>query len=1024
MNDILVKVGADISDFSRKMAESNRALQTFSKTNQQTFESFKTVGKVATTSGAAIAGGLGFAVKKAADFESGMSKVAAVSGATGKDFDLLSERAREMGSKTSFSATEAADGLQYMALAGWDTQQMLGGIEPVLHLAEAGALDLGRASDLVTDSMSALGLEVKDLPGYLNKVAQTSRKSNTNMDALMEAMNIAGGTFSRFNVPLEEANAFLGVLANRGTKASEAGTAVNAIMDRLTSGTGQASKALEKLGISAFDSEGNFKGMETVMREINDALSGMTDEQKAHYQSMIAGLNHGKSFEKMLQGLDGEYDELKESIKNSDGALKDMRDTMKDNLQGAVENLGSAFEEIMISLGTALLPAIKALTGWIQQLADWFNGLSETTKRNLAIFMALSSILLIVGGGLLLLIGFLPNVLSGFLKLGTVVKGVGLAFTGATLPMLALIAVIGLVVASVVQLWKTNEEFRDNITTIWNSIKEIVTSVFEAIMPGVQAFIAGLLLIVQALMPVVSWVVNAVASFLSWIATVMETHSWITSLITTLAVIAGVVGTVIVAVATLAKIFAIVTTVVKVLGAIFAIFTGPVGIVIAIVGVLAGVFIGLWKVLQWLGEKFEWLGNLMDTVSNFMSNAWDKFLGLFGGGTKEAADEASESIEGVSEKGKEDLSGLSESGVASMDALNAGVTGNIGQMSEESGNMIGQMQLNGITDFQNLNASATAETSAMGSNVTGDISAMTGDASSLLADLEKNGSIDMSSLNTNVSSEMSGMSADVLSEVGNMGTSASSNFGSMAKDINAEMGKVRTITSGAMEGVSHDFSKGLKEASNVVRTSFKSISTVIKTGMKSVVMSVKVSTASIVSSVRRLSIHFRSAGVQAMRGLRSGLNSGASSVIATANRIANQVSATIKSALKIHSPSRVLKKLGVYTVQGFEVGMVSMVDRVSKTSDMLADAAKPDLSQVSLSYATPSGVRSSSLSSAVNGTVDVNGRDDMLAKAIDGLRRDLTNLRVEMEGETVGRIVRPHINESNAVEASVRRYFD
>src|SRR5690625_4010218 len=160
---------------------------------------------------------LGKAVKTAADFESGMSQVSAVSGATGDELQALTDRARELGSATSFSAKEGSDGLQYLALAGWDTTQMIDGLEPVLHLAEAGALDLGRSADLVTDSMAGLGLGVEDLDGYLDQVAQTSRRSNTDIDALMEAFVIAGGTFDRLNVPLEEANAFLGVMANRGS---------------------------------------------------------------------------------------------------------------------------------------------------------------------------------------------------------------------------------------------------------------------------------------------------------------------------------------------------------------------------------------------------------------------------------------------------------------------------------------------------------------------------------------------------------------------------------------------------------------------------------------------------------------------------------------------------------------------------------------------------------------------------------------------------------------------------------------
>src|SRR5690625_3377167 len=174
--------GAD--QFVRDFQNASKSVQDFVSKNDKSFESMRKVGKAAMAGGLAIGAGLGFAVKTAATFEAAMSEVGAISGASAKDMKLLEATAREWGATTSFSATEAAEGLKYMALAGWDTQQMMDGIGPILHLAEAGAIDLGRASDLVTDSMSALGIETKDLEGYLDKVAQTSRKSNTDIDAL------------------------------------------------------------------------------------------------------------------------------------------------------------------------------------------------------------------------------------------------------------------------------------------------------------------------------------------------------------------------------------------------------------------------------------------------------------------------------------------------------------------------------------------------------------------------------------------------------------------------------------------------------------------------------------------------------------------------------------------------------------------------------------------------------------------------------------------------------------------------
>src|SRR5699024_2351988 len=179
MSDIIVKIGADITYFSRKMAESQRSLSEFGKANQQTFDAFKSTGKMVTGAGVALAGGLGFAVKTEADFESAMSQVQAVSGASAGDMGLLSDKAREMGASTKFSASEAADGLYYMSLAGWDTNQMLSALEPTLDLAAAANMDLARASDIVTDAMSMFGMEAEEASRMTDTLAAAASSSNT-----------------------------------------------------------------------------------------------------------------------------------------------------------------------------------------------------------------------------------------------------------------------------------------------------------------------------------------------------------------------------------------------------------------------------------------------------------------------------------------------------------------------------------------------------------------------------------------------------------------------------------------------------------------------------------------------------------------------------------------------------------------------------------------------------------------------------------------------------------------------------
>lgn len=264
-------------------------------------------------------------------FEKSMSNVQALMGLdTTKDakaIESLTAKAQEMGRSTTKSASEAADAMGFMALAGWDQQKIEVGIKPTLRLSEAGDMELGRTSDLVTDSMSSLGLQAEELEGYLDKVAKTSRKSNTDIDQLMESFLEIGGTVKQNNIPLEEASGLIGVLANRGVKGSEAGVALNSVLVNLTTGAGQAGKAMEKLGLSAFNSDGSFKGYAETLKELNEKTKDMTDEQKAYYLSAIGGKMRLSDLQKLLSGVSEEYDNLKGEIIDSKGALEEMAKT-------------------------------------------------------------------------------------------------------------------------------------------------------------------------------------------------------------------------------------------------------------------------------------------------------------------------------------------------------------------------------------------------------------------------------------------------------------------------------------------------------------------------------------------------------------------------------------------------------------------------------------------------------------------------------------------------------------------------
>ncbi len=302
------------------------------------------------------------------NFEKSISNVKGLSGASAEDMKELTAKAREMGRTTTKSASEAADAFGYMALAGWDKDQMKEAIQPVLHLSEVGNLDLGRTSDLVTDSMSSLGIDTGDLTGYLDKVARTASRSNTNIDAMMEAFLEFGGTVKNNNISLEEASALIGILANRGVKGSEAGNALNSVFVNLTTGAGQAGKAMKQLNLSAYDSQGNFKGYAATLKELYNKTKDLDEEQRAYYYSAIGGKTRLSDLQHLLSGVSEEYDELKDKVANSNGALEEMANIMNDNIYGDVKALQSAFESVQLDFMDKFQPSARKFLQWSKEL--------------------------------------------------------------------------------------------------------------------------------------------------------------------------------------------------------------------------------------------------------------------------------------------------------------------------------------------------------------------------------------------------------------------------------------------------------------------------------------------------------------------------------------------------------------------------------------------------------------------------------------------------------------------------------
>lgn len=494
-----------------------------------------------------VIGGVGVAaVKTAADFDSAMSQVAAVSGATGKDFDALRNKAREMGAKTKFSATEAAEAMNYMAMAGWKTEDMLNGIEGVMNLAAASGEDLATTSDIVTDALTAFGLSAKDSGHFADILAAASSNANTNVSMMGETFKYCAPIAGALGFSAEDTAEAIGLMANAGIKSSQAGTALRTIMNNLAGDVKISGKAIGDVTIATTNADGSMRDLSDILADCRSAFGNLTESEKAQAAESLVGKNAMSGFLALMNAGQGDIDKLSSAIDNCDGSAEKMAMTMQDNLAGQLTILKSQLQELAISFGDILMPAIRSIVSKLQGFVDKLNGMDEGTKRTIvtiALLVASIGPLLVIIGTAISKIGV---AMQGFVKLangisklkiaiqgGTGVLGkLGAALGGISAPVLAVVAVIAVLVAAFVHLWKTNEGFRDAIIGTWNRIKDTISGFCQGIVDRLNALgfqftdIVDVLKTVwngfcQVLAPIFEGVFNNIANILSTVTGVI-----------------------------------------------------------------------------------------------------------------------------------------------------------------------------------------------------------------------------------------------------------------------------------------------------------------------------------------------------------------------------------------------------------------------------------------------------------------------------------------------------------------------
>lgn len=520
MGSAIAYLELDTSKFSKGFASAYNDLKVFGDKSATAGQKFKGFSSALNTVGSGLAKGVTLpllgvgtaAVKVASSFDSAMSEVKAISGATGTQFTQLRDKAIEMGAKTKFSATESAEAFKYMAMAGWDTKDMLNSISGVMNLAAASGEDLGTVSDIVTDAMTAFGLaadgttkvlkngynvEVSNAEHFSDVLAEASSRSNTNVSLMGATFKYVAPIAGAMGYSIEDTAVAIGLMANAGIKGEQAGTALRSTITRLVKPTKESGTAMDALGISVTNSDGSMKSLDDVLRQVRSSMSGLTEDQKASYAAMLAGQEGMSGLLAIVNASDEDYQKLSESIQNCTGASQEMADTMQDNLGGAVTLLKSALESAGITIGERLTPYIRELAEWITGLVEKFNSLSDAQQDLIVkigliltaiapvmligskVFSLLSSII-----GIIITVGSALSTVFAFGLNATALSAAG-ASTGVTMlagaigfltsPITLVIAAITALVAAFVIAYKKSETFRNFINNIVEDLKTFFT---------------------------------------------------------------------------------------------------------------------------------------------------------------------------------------------------------------------------------------------------------------------------------------------------------------------------------------------------------------------------------------------------------------------------------------------------------------------------------------------------------------------------------------------------------------------
>lgn len=525
MGSIVAKLQLNIDNFTANMKNAEQQI----KAVEDKFSGYDAIGGRITDLGtkitlgltAPIAGAIGAATNLAATFEEKLSKVQAISGATGDQMTALKDKAMEMGAKTKFSAGESADAMTYMAMAGWDTQAMLEGISGIMDLAAADGLDLATTSDIVTDALTAFGLQASDSARFADVLASASSNANTNVSMLGESFKYVAPVAGSLGYSAEDTAVALGLMANAGIKGSQSGTAMRAALSRLIKPTDDVADAMEKYGLSMTNADGTMKPLSQLMNEMRTNLGGLSEAEQAQAAATLFGQEAMSGMLAIINTSDGDFEKLNNAIYNSEGVAQSMAETMQNNLKGSIEQLMGGLETLGIQIGDLIIPklteVVQKVSGWVDKFTEMDSGTQQVILKIAGFVAAIGPAIFLVGSAIKTFGKLQENVKlvkSAFslLKNSQVLATAQTYILAAAQKFLNLVMSanpIGIVIMAIVALiavfvllWNKCDWFREFWINLWEIIKEkasafwewfkeLFSNVWEATKAGWEAFKTG-----------------------------------------------------------------------------------------------------------------------------------------------------------------------------------------------------------------------------------------------------------------------------------------------------------------------------------------------------------------------------------------------------------------------------------------------------------------------------------------------------------------------------------------------------